>query len=269
MRLSALPGDALPGVASPQSPAPRACRVRWGERRGGPRRWAGRGNREERAGRVCSCSCPCRALERGRAGARAGGKPARAAVVGWDRRGGEVTCERASVRARRVRIAPASLGPHTPCEAGARVGDKEESQPGRRRPPAPGRVGAAGVGARRAAAPGRGGEGSENFAGGGSCGPGRGRGGGGAGGGGRRHVGVCGKRGAPGRLPCGLALGLEPPGFRRARPRRPGAWDPALRRAPSGGALGFGPADRGLGKLCGDWASGARCDFSSAFYVTL
>lgn len=123
---------------------------------------------------MCSCSCPCRALERGRAGARAGGKPARAAVVGWDRRGGEVTCERASVRARRVRIAPASLGPHTPCEAGARVGDKEESQPGRRRPPAPGRVGAAGVGARRAAAPGRGGEGSETLRAAAPAGPGAG-----------------------------------------------------------------------------------------------
>lgn len=69
--------------------------------------------------------------------------------------------------------------------------------------------------------------GKRNFAGGGSRGPRRGRRGGGAGGGGRRHVGVCGKRGAPGRLPCGLALGLEPPGSRRARPRRPGSWDPA------------------------------------------
>lgn len=63
----------------------------------------------------------------------------RAAVVGFDRRGGEVTCE----RLRPSRPDRAGLaGPHTPCEAGARaqaesaagVGDEDESQPRRRRP---------------------------------------------------------------------------------------------------------------------------------------
>lgn len=106
--------------------------------------------------------------------AQEGSQPGRPLSAGT---GGAVkspASERASVRARRVRIAPASLGPHTPCEAGARVGDKEESQPGRRRPPAPGRVGAAGVGARRAAAPGRGGEGSETLRAAAPAGPGAG-----------------------------------------------------------------------------------------------
>lgn len=196
----------------PSSPA------RGGWWRGGARWWAGRGNREERAGRVRSC--PCLALERGRAGARAGGKPARAAVVGSGRRGGEVTCERAAAPvaagSRRPRGAPHTLrgwgrGPGgVRGRSRRRGGGVAASAP----PPAPGRVGAAGVGARRAAA-GRGGEAK-------LCGPGpaAARGGRvGAGGGGRRHVGVCGKRGAPGRLPSGPALGLEPPRSRRARPR--------------------------------------------------
>lgn len=124
------------GVASAEDPAPRA--VAWGWR-GRARRWAGRGNREERAGPVCSC--PCLALGRGRASARAGGKPARTAVVGFDWRGGEVTCERLRPpRPNRAGLA----GPHAPCEAGAEeqaesapgVGDEEEeeSHPWRRRP---------------------------------------------------------------------------------------------------------------------------------------
>lgn len=135
------PGEGPPvGVASAEGPAPRA--VAWGWR-GRARRWAGRGNREERAGRVCSC--PCLALGRGRAGARAGVKPARAAVVGFDWRSGEVTCE----RLRPPRPDRAGLaGPHAPCEAGAGGAGRVRAGSRRRRggvapsapPPAPGRV---------------------------------------------------------------------------------------------------------------------------------
>lgn len=139
------------GVTSAEEPAPRA--VAWG-RRGGARRWAGRGSLEERAGRVCSC--PCLALGRGRASARTGGEPAGAAVVGFDWRGGEVTCE----QLRPPRPDRAGLaGPHATLRGWGRGAGRVRARSWRRGgvapsapPPAPGRVGAMGVGTHRAAA---------------------------------------------------------------------------------------------------------------------
>lgn len=266
------------GVASAEEPAPRA--VAWGWR-GGTRRWAGRGNWEERAGRVCSC--PCLALGRGRAGARAGGKAAGAAVVGFDWRGGEVTCERLRPP-RPDRAGPA--GPHAPCEAGvsgSRQSPRRESATRRRR--TLGAAARAGPGRCRGArdAPGGGGlgTGKRKFA--GVCPP-RARAGRGAGRcwRGRRRPTPCWglwETGRSGGSPLGRRSGWNRLGpaapVRRTPPRGPGqgpgpaAGDWTSRRPRSCGAPGLGSPDRAVLKLCRVRAPGARCDSSSLFYVTL
>lgn len=265
------------GVASAEDPAPRA--VAWGWR-GRARRWAGRGNREERAGPVCSC--PCLALGRGRASARAGGKPARTAVVGFDWRGGEVTCERCT---RRVRIAPASRGPTHPARLGprSRQSPRPESATRRRRSRTLGAAARTRAGRYHGGrdAPGGGGLGREkrNFA--GACprgpGPAVARGGVGPGGGGRRHVGVCGKRGAraaplragaragTASVPPRRSAGRRPEG--RDRERRLGTWT-SRRPSKLWGARTQVPRSCGLKTWQGLGVRGTLCP-SGVFYTTL
>lgn len=83
---------------------------------------------------------------RRRASARAGERPVQAAVVGFDWKGGGVTCERQRrLPARHVQIAPAARGcwPHIPWEAGAgewaesALGPRDEEKSDFRRRPRP------------------------------------------------------------------------------------------------------------------------------------
>lgn len=150
------------------------------------------------------------ACGRRRAGARAEERPAQEAVVGFEKRGGGVTCERPrlSSAASRSSVLRGAAGPHP---GRPRRGSGQSPRPRRGLggvgpwlPPrsAPGRVGETWVGC----PPASGGLGEEkrNFPALFPAVPGPSAARGGvvvAGGSCRRHVGVCEKRGAPGPLP--------------------------------------------------------------------